>query len=164
MWNILRFTTNIQGRSSGQTIENSILSLLQRNDNDILNGRALAYGGTSTMSSDRCGVVSVLKKDQPLAEYTDCRNHILNSDICFTCKNQSVRKFMDNLTTLCFFFENLPKGQRYFVNFTEFYWEKLNLSETRRKEIIGLSKTRWVERHKAFKTYIYCYSRQLFLR
>ena len=100
---------HIQERPSGQTIGNSILSLLQRNDIDISNYRAQAYDGASAVSSDRCDAMSVLKKEQPLAEYTHSRNHILNLAICFACKNQSIRKFMDNLTNLCFFFENSSK-------------------------------------------------------
>ena len=59
---------------------------------------------------------------------------------------------MDNLTTPCFFFENSPKRLIYFENFIEFYREKLDLSGTRRKEIVGLSKTRWVERYEAYES------------
>ena len=88
---------HIQGRPSGQTIGNIILSLLQRNDIDISNCRAQAYDSASAMSSDRCGAVPVLKKEQPLAGYTHCRNHILNLSVCFACKNQSIRQFMDKL-------------------------------------------------------------------
>ena len=78
---------HIQGRPSEQTIGNSILSFLQRNDTNISNCRAQAYDGASAMSSSRYGAVSVLKKDQPLVRYTHCRNHILNLAICFACKN-----------------------------------------------------------------------------
>ena len=64
---------------------------------------------------------------------------------------------MDNLTTLCLFFENLRPKQRYFEKFIEFYRETRHLPETRHqldKEIIGFSKTRWVERHKSYETYL----------
>ena len=40
---------------------------------------------------------------------------------------------------------------------SELYWilqRKPNLSETRCKEIIVLSKTIWIERHKTYKTYL----------
>ena len=153
---------HIQERPSGQTIGNSILSLLQRNDSDISNCRAQAYDGANSMSSDRCGAVSVLKKEKQLAEYTHCRNYMLNLAICFACKTQSIRKFMDNLTTLCFLYENSPKKQRYFENFIEFYIEKLNLSETRLKEIIGFTKTRRVERNKAYRTYLLLFKATVF--
>ena len=136
--------------------------MLRRNNIDISNCRAQAYNDISAISSDRCGAVLILKKEQPLTEYIHCRNHILNLAICFPCKNQSVPKFMDNLTTLCFFFEDSPKRHRYFKNFIEFYREKLNLSENRHKEIIDLSKTRWVERHKAYKTYLVLFKATVF--
>ena len=50
------------------------------------------------MSSEASGAVSVIKKEQPLAEYTHCRNHILNIAISYACENQSIKKFMNMLT------------------------------------------------------------------
>ena len=47
--------------------------------------------GASAMSSEASEVVSVTKKEHPLAEYTHCRNLTLNLAIsCYTCKNQSI--------------------------------------------------------------------------
>ena len=103
------------------------------------------------MSTEASEAVSVIKKEQPAAEYTHCRSHILA--ITYTCKTQSIKKFMDILNSVCNFFENLPKNK---VN--------LNLPETKRKEIIGLAKTRWVERYKTYDTYhlLICYKKQEF--
>ena len=39
----------------------------------------------------------------------------------------------------------------------------LNLLETICKEIIGLSKTRWVERHKAYETYLLLFEATVFM-
>ena len=50
--------------------------------------------------------------------------------------------------SVCNFFENSPKRQKKFKCFLEFYKVDLNLPETKRKEIIRLVKTRWVERAK----------------
>ena len=102
------------------------------------------------MSSKASGVI---RKEQPLAEYTHCRNHILNLAISCTCKNQSIKKILDNLTSLCIFFENLPNRQKCFEYFWEFNKVNLNLPETKRKKVIGLVKTRWVQRYKAYGTY-----------
>ena len=102
------------------------------------------------MSSEAWGVI---RKEQPLAEYTHCRNHILNLAISCTCKNQSIKEILDNLTSLCIFFENLPKRQKCFEYFWEFNKVNLNLPETKRKKVIGLVKTRWVQRYKAYGTY-----------
>ena len=59
---------------------------------------------------------------------------------------------MDNLTSVCNFFENSPKQQKYFECFLEFHKVYLNLPETNRKEIIGLAKT----------IQIVCYTKQQF--
>ena len=61
-----------QGRATVQTIGNSILLLLQRNEIDISKCRAQAYDGASAMNSEVPGAVSVIKKEQPSAEYTHC--------------------------------------------------------------------------------------------
>ena len=136
----------IQGRPTGQTIRNTILLLLQRNGINLSKSHDQAYDGASAMSSKASGAVSVIRKEQPLPEYTHCRNHKLNLAISYACKNQSMKKFMDNLTSVCNFFENSPKRQKYFECFLEFYKVELNLPEAKWKEIIGLAKTRWVER------------------
>ena len=41
------------------------------------------------MSTEASEAVSVIKKEQPVAEYTHCRNHILA--ITYTCKTQSIK-------------------------------------------------------------------------
>ena len=60
---------------------------------------------------------------------------------------------MDSLTSDYNFFENSLKWQKYFECFLEFHRVDLNQPETKRKEIIGLTKTSWVvERYKAYHT------------
>ena len=44
------------------------------------------------MSSEASGAVSVIKKEQPLAVYTQYRNHTLNLAMSYACKNQSIKK------------------------------------------------------------------------
>ena len=51
---------------------------------------------------------------------------------------------MDSLTLDYNFFENSLKWQKYFEYFLEFYRVDLNQTQTKRKEIIGLTKTSWV--------------------
>ena len=60
---------------------------------------------------------------------------------------------MNNLTSFSMFFENSPKRQKYFGCFLEFYKVDLNLPETKREEILGLAKTRRVERCKTYDIY-----------
>ena len=85
--------------------------LLQGNGIDLYKSRAQAYDGTSAMSSEASGAVSVIKKQQPLEEYTHCRNYILNLAISYAFKNQSIKKFMDNLTSVCNFLKIRQNGK-----------------------------------------------------
>ena len=39
---------------------------------------------------------------------------------------------MDNLTSVCLFFENSPKRQKFFEYFIEYYKDELNLPDIKR--------------------------------
>ena len=69
------------------------------------------------MSGNSSRAASVLKKQQPLVKYTHCRNHIRNLTISFAYRNQSIKKFMTYLISICFFFENSRKQQKLFEYF-----------------------------------------------
>ena len=69
------------------------------------------------MSGNSSRAASVIKKQQPLAKYTHCRNHLRNLTISFAFKNQSIKKFMAYLISIYFFFENSPKRQKLFEYF-----------------------------------------------
>ena len=105
------------------------------------------------MSSEISGAATFIKKQQPLAESTHCRSHAINLAVSFPCKNKSIQKFMDNLTIVCYFFDNSPKRQQYFELLINFYGEKLQLNETKKRDIVGLLKTRWVERYRDYENY-----------
>ena len=49
------------------------------------------------------------KNEQSLSKYTHYWSHILNLAISFACKNQSIQKFIHNLTSVSCFFEDSPK-------------------------------------------------------
>ena len=97
------------------------------------------------------------KEKQSLAEFVHCRSHCLNLAIVFACKNDVVSKFMDDLTSLCYFFSNLPKRQQYFETFIDYHKDELSISDSNKKHVIELAKTRWVERHKAYENYYILY-------
>ena len=115
-----------------------------------------AYDGASAMSSASKGASAVIKKKQPLAESVHCRSHCLNLAIVFACKND-VNKFMDDLTSLCYFFANSPERQQYFETFIDYHKDELPISDSNKKYVIGLAKSRWVERHKAYENYYILY-------
>ena len=105
------------------------------------------------MSSQTKDASSVIKNEQPLADWVHCRNHCINLAIAFACKNASVTNFMDSLTSVCYYFANSPERQLYFERFIDYYKDELSVAASSRSHVIGLSKTRWVERYKAYENY-----------
>ena len=93
-------------------------------------------------SSEISSAAAFIKKQQSFAEYTHYLSHAINLAIDFACKNKSIQNFIFNLTTVHYFFNNSPKSQEYFELLINFYGKKLQLHETKRREIIGLSKAR----------------------
>ena len=64
---------------------------------------------------------------------------------------------MDDLTSLFYYFGNLPKRQQYFETFIDYHKDELSISDSNKKHVIRLAKTRWVERHDANKNYYILY-------
>ena len=97
------------GRPTGENIGQHILDLLDSHVIMIEDCRGQAYDGASAMSSAVKGASAVIKRKQPLAEFVHCRSHCLSLAIVFSCKNDVVSKFMDDLTSLCYFFAKSTK-------------------------------------------------------
>ena len=95
---------HIKGRPTDQTIGKTNLERSENNGIKVANWKIQAYDGAKVMRSEISGVATFIKKQQPLAGYTHCRGHAINHAITFACKNKSVQTFMDNLTTVCYFF------------------------------------------------------------
>ena len=52
----------------------------------------------------------------------------------------------------------IHQRQQYFELFVDYFGKKLGVSDDmRRRKIIGLAKTRWVEQHKAYDNYYLLY-------
>ena len=102
---------HINGRPTAQTVGENILSLLQKNEIDIEKCRV--YDGASATCGNSSGAASVIKKQQLFAKYIHCRDHILNLPFSFAYKNQSVKRFMDDLTSVCFSFDNLQSDKSF---------------------------------------------------
>ena len=124
----------------------------------VKNCRAQAYDGASTMASAAKGASAIKKEQQSMTNSIHCRNHCINLAIAFVCNNDVVSKFMDDLTSVCYFFTNSPKRQQFFEGFIEFYKKEMSILESDGKHVIGLAKTRWVERHKVYDNYCILYT------
>ena len=144
-------SNHIQGRPTGKVIGNH--KLLADHGFDVKDYRGQAYDAAAVMSSQTKGASSVIKNEQPLADWVHCRNHCINLAIAFACKNTSVTHFMDSLTSACYYFANSPKRQQYFERFIDYYKEELSVAASSRSHVIGLFKPRWVERYKAYENY-----------
>ena len=105
---------------------------MKNNGINVADCRAQAYDGAKVMSSEIFGAATFIKKQQPLAEYTHCCSHTINLAISFGFKNKTIQTFMDNLTLVCYFFDNSPKRQQYFELLLSFYGKKLQLNETKK--------------------------------
>ena len=103
-------SNHIQGRPRGKVMGNHILKLLADHGFDIKDCRWQTYDGAAVMSSQTKDASSVIKNEQPLADWVHCRNHCINLAIAFACKNTSVTNFMDSLTSVCYYFANSPNG------------------------------------------------------
>ena len=114
------------------------------------------------MSSQTKGALSVIKNEQPLADWVHCRNHCITLAIAFACKNTSVTNFMDSLTSVCYYFANSPKWQQYLERFIDYYKDELSVAASSRSHVIGLSKTRRVERYKTYENYYLLFKSLLF--
>ena len=61
--------------------------LLQRNGTDLSIGLDQVFDAASAMNNEGLGVVSLIKNQQPSAEYSHCQNHVLNLANSYACKN-----------------------------------------------------------------------------
>ena len=77
-----------------------------------------------------------------MADSIHYRNHCINLVVTFTCKNEAVSKFMDDLTSVCYFFSNSPKRQQFFERFIDYYKDDMSISESDQKHVIGLAETK----------------------
>ena len=64
----------------------------------------------SAMASEAKGASAVTRGQQPMADSIHCRNHCINLAIALAFKNKTVGKFMDDLTSVCYFFPTHLKG------------------------------------------------------
>ena len=85
-----------------------------------------------------------------MADSIHWRNHCINLAIALACKNKTVSKFTDDLTSVCYFFSNSQLKHEFFEWFIDFYKDDMSISESDRQHVIGLAKTRTVDRHKAY--------------
>ena len=135
-------------RTTGKAIADAILKSLRENGLDIQKCRDQAYDGASAMSLSVADVHGQIKLVAPLALYQHCRNHVLNLAIADSCKFIPIRNMVGSLNEVYLFFDLSPKRQRFLERFIE---------KSSKTKILGLFRTRWVERHKCYDVFAELY-------
>ena len=86
-------SVHVTGGKTGKHIAEHLLEMLDKHKIKIKKCRGQSYDESSSMSSNNKGAQSYIKKLQPKAAYTHCRNHILNLAIANACKKSSIQIF-----------------------------------------------------------------------
>ena len=115
--------------------------------------RGQAYDGAAAMASVKVGCQARIKSMNKLAVYTHCRNHVLNLSIAHACKLPLVRNMIDGINSTFIFIDSSPKRQHYFEHVLE-----QHSTESKRKKLLGLCRTRWVERHTCYDVFYSMYT------
>lgn len=134
-------------RATGKSMSDQIKLILSKANLDITKLRGQSYDGASSMSSENVGVQKFIKESSPLAIYTHCHSHILNLCIASVSKIPEIRNLIDSINVLFQFFKQSPKRQRFFEKVLSHL-----APESKKTRLLGLCKTRWVERHDCFNT------------
>ena len=134
-------------RITGERIADGIFGFLKENNISLATMRGQGYDGASNMSSDRVGVQARIRHKAPLATYVHCSGHCLNLVISKSCALPEVRNVIDCVKKCSRFFLNSPKRS----GVLEKIIKHNVVSEERRKPLIDLCKTRWAERHSAYR-------------
>lgn len=136
--------------TSGDALENLVMTLLEENDLKIENIRGQGYDGAANMSGHYKGLQSRILRQNPKALYVHCQAHCLNlvlvesakSNICFV-------SFFNLVEKLYTFMANSSKRHSAFIEM-----QKRKHPDQRPLELKKLSDTRWACRESALKTLV----------
>ena len=81
--------------------------------------------------------------------YSHCASHILNLSIVSACKENNIQMVLTQMTSLAIYFNYSPKREKLLECVVEKGTNEHSSSQ--RKAILGLCKTRWAERDKAYE-------------
>jgi hypothetical protein len=124
---------------------------LERCGLDLNQVRGQAYDTTSSMSSDANGLQAKFRNLVPSAVYCPCNSHKLNLVIASASKLQQIGNCIAAVNEAFLFFDVSPKRQR----FLEKVIGVVTAGHSNKvQKLIGLCKTRWVERFEAFDNFV----------
>lgn len=88
------------GKCSGQLLGEQILRNVERLGLEIADCRGQGYDGAAVMSSQRCGVQSVVREQAPAAAYVHCASHCLNLVIVHACEIVAVKNVITKISAV----------------------------------------------------------------
>ena len=100
------------------------------------------------MSGRQRGAASRISQLFLLALYVHCSAHVLNLCIVKACEIQAVRNMLGTMIEIGLFFNNSAKRQ---VLLEKHIGQ--DLPDSRKKKLVDICRTRWVERHEAFESF-----------
>ena len=139
-------------RTTGESIAHAIIHSVNSNKIYISKVSGQSYDGAQCMSSEKVGVQAKIKQLTSRALYIHCNSHVLNLSIANACKLPPIRNMIDTLNAVFLFFDMSPKRQR----FLERVLQQL-APDIRKKKLVGICKTRWIERHTCYDCFYEMY-------
>ena len=131
--------TDLTGRGLGFTI----MDEMRTRNLDLENLVGQGYDGAH----------AVVCWEYPLATYFHCSNHVLNLCLSHASSEQAVRNAMGVLSSAASFFSHSSKRTTVLETIVT-----KQTSDSKKKRLLQLCETRWVERHDAVLTFVEMFS------
>ena len=134
--------------TTGEALADLILSQvgIYGLDPNLIRGQG--YDGATNMCGLQQGAATRICRLFPLALYVHCSSHVLNLCIIKACELQAVRNVLGTMTEVSLYFNNSAKWQVLLEKHIE-----LCMPDSKKRKLVDLCKTRWVERHEAFESF-----------
>ena len=130
-------------KMSGENIGKVILREISRVGLDLSFCVGQGYDGASAMSSEQIGAAATVKKVAPLADYFHCASHCLNLSASKTLKVLPLSCCLDTVKKVVTFFQSAKRNKVLLESIA------LENNDQRKRKLIKLCTTRFVERHQA---------------
>ena len=128
--------------SLGKALTAKMMNLLTQNFKlEIRYCRGQRYDGAGNVACKLSGLSSIILSINPLALFTHCSSHKRNLCIVSSCQIQSVRNVMENVTKMCYFFNNHPKRQLLLDEM-----DRKFDPHSKKRKLLDVSRTRWILR------------------
>ncbi|CAF2742650.1 unnamed protein product [Rotaria sp. Silwood2] len=142
--------------STGEAIADHILSCLKKFGLPLTNCIGQAYDGAPCMSGIFIGCQAIIKRLCPDAEYMHCSSHAFNLALIDSSSSHFIRNMYGIVKSIITFFNDSPKRS----NALKYEIERPDndyLVLSKKKRLLSLCETRWVERNIAIETFLELY-------